>query len=501
MAWIELKGAYGIKGAYTHLFKGILLRGDVMASQKQQPTGEENAFDRQLAQNIERLRQEFGNSPDYVIRSYTRSHPPIFSAAAVYNTNLADEQAVEGLIEKLFGADLNGTGIDDSNAAPLEWAAMRAALASSTIVTPNWDMVVDAAVAGDTVLFIDGCTDAIVVSTRGMEWRTISESTTQLVIRGPKDSFTESISTNISLIRRRIRNKTLWLERFSIGNLTATNVSMLYLKGIANERTIQELRQRMNAIQEDGILETGTIERHVQDQHLTPFPTLYNTERPDDVVGHLMDGRIAVLVDGTPFALIGPITFFHFFQSVEDFYQRADIGLLIRVLRYIGYFLSMLLPALYIAAMTFHQEMIPTPLLISLVAQREGVPFPVIVEALLMELSFELMREAGVRMPRAVGQAVSIVGALILGQAAVQAGIVSAAMVIVVAATGIASFTAPAFSIAISVRILRFGFMMLASMFGLFGIVIGLFILTAHLSSLQSLGSPYFSIQRKGRSK
>jgi spore germination protein KA len=207
----------------------------------------------------------------------------------------------------------------------------------------------------------------------------------------------------------------------------------------------------------------------------------------------LLEGRIAVLVTGTPFVLILPTTFFMYFQSVEDYYQRSDIAIAVRLLRYLTFFISLLGPSIYIAAITFHQEMIPTPLLISVAAHREGVPVPAFVEAFMMEASFEILREAGVRMPRAVGQAVSIVGAIVLGQAAVQAGIVSSAMVIVVSITGIASFATPAFNMASSVRLLRFVLMFLAATFGFYGLAIGNIMLVAHLCSLRSFGVPYMA--------
>jgi len=220
---------------------------------------------------------------------------------------------------------------------------------------------------------------------------------------------------------------------------------------------------------------------------------VYNSERPDVIAAGLLEGRVAILVDGTPFVLMVPGLFIHFYQSAEDYYQRADISTLLRILRLLGLFIALLGPSLYIAITTFHQEMLPTQLLLSLAAQREGVPFPAFIEALMMEVAFEILREAGIRMPKSVGQAISIVGTLVIGQAAVDAGIVSAAMVIVVAITAISSFIVPAFSLSISIRILRFGLMGLAASFGLFGITVGMIALILHMCSLRSFGIPYMS--------
>lgn len=243
----------------------------------------------------------------------------------------------------------------------------------------------------------------------------------------------------------------------------------------------------------DSILESGYIEQIIEDNKYSPFPTLYNTERPDSVAGNLLDGRIAIFVDGTPFVLIAPTTFFMFFHTVEDYYQRYDISTLIRLLRFLCLLISLYGPAIFVAALNFHQEMIPTPLLINLASQREGVPFPAFVEAVMMEVTFEIIREAGVRMPSPIGQTVSIIGGLVLGTAAVQAGIVSPAMVIVVSLTGISSFATPAFNMALSIRMLRFVIMVIAAFMGLYGIAIFTIMLIAHMCSLRSLGVPYMS--------
>ncbi|MET3942300.1 hypothetical protein ABIC22_005112 [Paenibacillus sp. PvP094] len=276
-----------------------------------------------------------------------------------------------------------------------------------------------------------------------------------------------------------------------IGDYTQTSVAVAYIQGIAKPEVVAEVTKRLSSIRTDSILESGYIEEFIQDAPITPFPTLINTERPDTVAGSLLDGQVAILVDGTPFVLIGPVTFFNFFQTTEDYYQRYDISTFLRAIRLLSFLVSLLLPSTFIALTTFQQEMIPTTLLISLAAQREGVPFPALLEALLMEITFEVIREAGVRMPRAIGPAISIVGALVIGQAAVEAGLVSGAMVIVVSFTAISNFVIPYFSMATAVRLMRFPFMLLAGTLGLFGILVGAVPLLVHLISLKSLGADY----------
>jgi spore germination protein KA len=343
------------------------------------------------------------------------------------------------------------------------------------------------------MLLMDGSPKGIALGSREWVDRGVQEPSSQTVVRGPKDGFTETLRTNTALIRRRIKDPNLWLETKQIGEKTQTDVAIMYLKGVANDKTVSELQSRLNRIKIDAILESGYIEELIQDEVYTPFPTVYNTERPDAVAAALLEGRIAIFVDGTPFVLIVPALMVHFFQSSEDYYQRADIATLIRILRYFSFFLALLTPSLYIAVSTFHQEMLPTPLLISLASQREGVPFPAFVEAMMMEVVFEILREAGVRMPRAIGSSISIVGALVIGQAAVEAGFVSATMVIIVSLTAICSFVFPANSMAMAFRMLRFLFMILAATFGLYGIILGLIVMVLHLNSLRSFGLPYLA--------
>ncbi|MEW9698633.1 spore germination protein [Paenibacillus sp. SI8] len=452
-------------------------------------------LDQALETNLAQIKQRVGNSPDIVIREFEFGGNVKISAATVYTDGLADKQMVSDFVKHSLNIDQTGTISENmvSEHSMFHFVKNNALSIEKVEVIKDWNGLILSILSGDTAILIDGWPEAIIGNTRGGETRSISEPTTQVVIRGPKDSFSESIGTNISLVRRRIKSPNLWLETMQIGTVTQTDVAVMYVKGIANEQLVQEAKQRLHNIKIDGILESGYIEELIQDQTFTPFPTVYNTERPDVVAANLLEGRIAIMVDGTPYVLIAPTTFFSFFQSAEDYYNRFDIAIAIRLLRYMALFLSLLGPSIYIAAVAYHQEMIPTPLLISLAAQREGVPFPMFIEALMMEISFELLREAGVRMPRAVGQAVSIVGALILGQAAVQAGIVSAAMVIVVATTGIASFATGSYSIDISVRLLRFVIMIFAGTFGFYGIAIISIIIIAHLCSLRSFGVPFMA--------
>ncbi|ETT68368.1 spore germination protein [Paenibacillus odorifer] len=447
-----------------------------------------------LDDNLKELQERLGHSPDIVIRRIKSTTTQV-EVAAVY---------IEGLIEKLMVNEFveHAMSFDKlSEENPVVTSAEDIFLYMKEVARgigeeqtlEDWDVLFEALFSGDTILWVNGIRAAIRGNTSGGEVRAVSDATTQVAIRGSKEGFTESIGTNISLVRRKIKSPNLWVESMKIGDVTQTNVSIMYIHGIVNDNTLKELRTKLQSIDIDGILESGYIEQFLEDTPFSPFPTLYNTERPDSVAGNLLEGRVAIFVDGTPFVLIAPTTFFMFLHAVEDYYQRYDITTLIRLLRFICLVISLFGPALFIAILNFHQEMIPTALLINFASQREGVPFPAFIEAMLMEFTFEIIREAGIRMPSPIGQTVSIIGGLVLGQAAVQAGIVSPAMVIVVSLTGISSFATPAFNMALSIRILRFIIMFIAAFMGLYGITIFTFILVAHMCSLKSLGFPYMS--------
>ncbi|MDQ0483637.1 spore germination protein [Guptibacillus hwajinpoensis] len=461
------------------------------------PTSESSTpFYSSLEQNINEIKKTLGDSSDLVVREFKAGTNESMYIAVLYTDGLADKTLVQDFIIEPLMLDIRNADLTSkafTNRSSLE--ILKTFSISSGEVTPisDFDTLYQYVLSGDTAILIDGDTEGVAIDSKGWEDRGVNEPTSQTVIRGPKDGFTETLRTNTALIRRKIKDPNLWIETKQIGTKTQTDVSIIYLNGVVDPKLVDEVRERLSRIDIDGILESMNIEELIQDGTYSPFPTIFNSERPDTVAAGILEGRIAIVIDGTPFALLVPALFVQFFQSSEDYYQRFDEGILIRLLRYLSFFLALLTPSAYIAVTTFHQEMLPTPLLISLAAQREGIPFPALLEAVLMELTFEILREAGVRMPRAVGSAISIVGALVLGQAAVEAGIVSNAMVIVVSITAISSFVMPAFNMSISVRILRFPFMILAATFGLFGIILGLIGMVLHLCSLRSFGVPYMS--------
>lgn len=465
-------------------------------SQQEVPSTNGNQISTDLKFNIDRIKKELGNSSDIVTRDFQAGENGELKLGIIFTDGLSDKNFIEDFILKTLMVEIRGAYLDSNVTLSTKVFDL---IKSNSLPSGDIKEISDFQklffhlLSGDTIMLLDGVSKGFALSSRGWEDRGVQEPSSQTVVRGPKDGFSETLRTNTALIRRRIKDPNLWVETKQIGTKTQTDVAIMFLNGVANEKIVSEVRQRINRINIDAVLESGYIEELIQDEQYSPFPTVFNTERPDAVAAAILEGRIAILVDGTPFVLIVPALFIHFFQSSEDYYQRADISSFIRLLRYFAFFLALLTPSTYIAVTTFHQEMLPTQLLISLAAQREGVPFPAVVEALMMEVTFEILREAGVRMPRAVGSAISIVGALVIGQAAVEAGIVSATMVIVVSLTAISSFVSPTFNMSIAARMIRFPLMILAASFGLFGIILGLIVMVLHLNSLRSFGIPYLT--------
>ncbi|MDM5300471.1 spore germination protein [Bacillus subtilis] len=441
-----------------------------------------------LEKNIAEMKKEVGSSADVIIREIKIGEQERVRLAVIYIAGLVDNNTLhESLIEPL----VEDQSIQNSHA--IQQILEKTLPLGGVKADKDWDKLFSELMLGNALVFADDSEEALICSTQGGEQRSIQEPSTQVSFRGPRQGFTESLQTNISMVRRYIKNPNVWVEKMKIGSVTHTDVALMYIHGICEEKVLKEVRSRLKRIDIDSILESGYIEQLIEDETFTTFPTMYHTERPDVVAGNLLEGRFAILVDGTPFVLIAPALFVQFFQSVEDYYSRFDIATSIRILRVLVFFISLVAPAVYVAATTFHQEMIPTQLLVVIAAQREIVPFPAVVEALTMEIAFEILREAGVRLPRVVGSAVSIVGALVIGQAAVQAGIVSPAMVIIVALTAIASFATPAFAMAISARLIRFIFIMASAIIGFYGLILGIIIMIVHLCSLRSFGVPYMS--------
>jgi len=347
--------------------------------------------------------------------------------------------------------------------------------------------------SGETAILIDGSGQALIANTRGWEHRPISEPLTESVIRGPRVGFNEIMKTNTAQIRRWIRDPNLRIKAFQLGRRSKTDIAVAYIEGIANPEVVDEVQRRLKKIDIDGIIESSYIEEMIEDSPFSVFPTVQDTERADRVVAALLQGRVAIITDNTPFVLLVPVTFWSLYYAAEDYYHRWPLASLLRFVRFIAFLFSLYLPAFFIALSTFSPELIPFKLAVAIAGSREGVPFPVFIEVFLMEIAIEIIREASIRLPGPLGQTIGIVGGFILGDAAVRAGIISPIITVIVALTAISSFTAPSFAVAIGTRILRFPLMIIAAVGGLFGISMATILLIIHLASIKSFGTPYLS--------
>ncbi|MGE5485426.1 MAG: spore germination protein [Ignavibacteriales bacterium] len=454
----------------------------------------EESLSRDLETNLRRLRSVFDRCSDVVFREFVFAQNKQIRLALVYTDGLADKGQVSDQIMRALALEVAmvAPGHKITRARALEFIRERGLCMHQIKETDNLRDVVLGILSGDTALLVDGHATAIINGARGWEARKITDPEAEPTVRGSRESFVETLRVNTSLIRRRIKSPGLKVETLRLGEVTATDVAIVYIKGIVNEKIVAEVKNRLERIQVDAILESGYVEELIEDNPWTFFPTVNITEKPDRAAAMLLEGRVAILVDGTPFVITVPSLLIEYLHNSEDYYERFLFVSAVRVVRFFSLSVSLTLPALYIAVVSFHHELLPTTLLLSVAAQREAVPYPVLVEVFIMEVLFEVLREAGIRLPRPLGQAISIVGALVIGEAAVRASLVAAATVIVVALTGIGSFVL-SYRVSIAFRLLRFILMVLSATLGLFGLISGMAVIVIHLCTLRSFGVPYLS--------
>lgn len=361
--------------------------------------------------------------------------------------------------------------------------------------TEGLEDIINGILEGNSIFLMDGSPTGLIIETKGWEHRGVDRPANEPVVRGPQEGFTETFRANTAAIRRYIKDPKLISEIFRVGKRSRTLVSVMYIKDIANPRLVEEVKYRIQSIadQTDYISESGALEEYIEDHPRSLLPQMLSTERPDRVAAHLREGHVGIVMANSPFSLVIPATFTIFLHAAEDYYLRWPFGNFLRVIRTASIFIALLFPAIYVGVINYHQEMVPTDLLLSIASAREAVPFPAFVEILFMEFSFELIREAGIRIPSVIGPTIGIVGALILGQAAVAASIVSPILIIVIAITAISSFVVPNYNASFAVRLLRFAFIALAGFLGFFGIAFGIFIFALHLAKLSSFGVPFLT--------
>jgi len=356
-----------------------------------------------------------------------------------------------------------------------------------------FSQIVPQIVSGMACLLVEGAQEALMLETRSYPHRAVSQPTNESVVNGPHEAFNEHLRTNISLIRRYVQSPDLLAEKMTVGTGVPTQIAILYLKGVASENSLNEVRRRLKCITAKTVMGTGGLQQLIEDRPYSLLPQMLQTERPDRAASCIEDGQIAILVENSPYALIAPVTMFHLLHASDDSFLRWQYGTALRIIRVLGLLISLVLPSVYIAVTLYHSHLIPMPLLISIAESRANVPFPIIAEVLFMEFSFYLLNEAGLRTPSQIGSAFGIVGALILGQAAVSASVISPILIIIIALTGLGNYVIPNYGFGVGVILYRLFLIMLSALLGLYGLVIGLFLILTQICSMQSFGVDYLA--------
>lgn len=437
--------------------------------------------------NIETLESTFENCGDFVSRRFSTGG---LNFCIAYIDNLVNRQVVEmhviGRILAAYASNAVNTADNDP------YGSVKAVISSAEISDEtDFDNICAGIMSGDAALFVDSAEKAMMLSVRGFPSRGVPTAETEATVTGSRESFSEVLRTNTVLVRRRLRDTRLKVKQMRVGRRSKTDVALIYLEDVVRPEILKEAENRIDNIDIDAVLDSGMLEQLIEENWYSPFPQIESTERPDKAAAAILEGRIAIIVDNSPFALIIPTTLNSFYQSSEDYYQRFGIMSFTRIIRYAAGFFAMALPGFYLAVAVYHPSMIPMQLILKMAAARQNVPFPAVVEILIMEFAFELLREAGTRLPKAVGSTLGIVGGLIVGQAAVEAGIVSPIVVIIVALTAISSFAIPHHTLMTGYRLAKYLVIIFAAALGLFGFWAALLAILIHLSALKSFGVPF----------
>lgn len=479
--------------SWLKMIKELTIRPKVKQVRKTPPYSLDDELDEPLS--AAKVKEILSKSSDLIFREFSlqgRESIPCILAAV---DGLVDKNILDQYVLKPLMVDLRGQSeLAQVTLANVLDKTMQSLLPGLEIkkITKMGEAI-NSILSGDAVIFYGENPEALVIGARGWANSGINEPVAESVIKGPHEGFTETLRINTSLIRRKIKHPSLRLISLKIGGLSNTDLVVIYVEKVASPDVVSEVLRRLGRIKIDGVLGNGYLEEMIEDFPYSPFPQIAYTERPDVLAGKLLEGKVGIILDGTPIVLVVPAILSQFLNVNEDYYQRAMTAILFRFVRYLGAFVAILAPSVYIAVTTFHQEIIPTDLLMSISAGRQGVPFPALLEALTMTVVLEILQEAGLRLPKPIGQTIGIVGALIIGDAAVKASLVSPLMVIIIGITAVASYAIPYYDLSLAVRLIRFPLMFLAGFLGFFGVSVGLYAVAIHLLSLRSFGVPYLS--------
>jgi spore germination protein KA len=445
---------------------------------------------KKLQNNIIQIQDALNNCCDLETRAITLGRESGINARVFFMDGMVDASFLaENVLKPLMLLELENKG----NSNIVEVICNSLLPAGTVTIEKNPDTLIMRLLSGNIIILVENLDEALVVEAVDWEERNVEESKAETVVKGMRTSFVESIKTNRTLVRRIIKHPSLKIEKLTLGNMTNTEINIFYMENIVLEELVNEVKERLGRVDTDGIIGLSIIQETIDDSLLSIFSASYSTERPDRVCSCLLEGRVVIMMDNSPFAVVVPSIVAHLFQSPEDYNTKYITTSIIRLLRLVGFINTLILPGLYVAIFSYHHEMIPLELLNTVSQSREQLPFPIFLEMLMLEITFEILREAGIRLPRPVGQVISFVGAVVIGQATVSARLISPPSIIIVALTAVSSFTVPIVEGGNAIRMLRFPVLFAAGSFGLPGIISILLLILVHLSGLRSFGVPYLS--------
>jgi hypothetical protein len=447
-----------------------------------------------INENIKLFKSALGQKNSVVVKTFYVGIEEPLEAAIIYVNGITNKDVIDRDILKplMIYTKENLNQIDNI----CDYLSKRYISMSNTEIKEEFNMVVENIKRGKTAIIVNGVRDAIIVDTTGGEYRGISEPINETTVKGARDGFVENLEVNVSLLRRRIKEKNLSIEYLKVGRRTQSDLALLYIDDIVDKTVLEELKKRIEVIDIDTSTAIGILDQYIEKYTYTVFPQCMSTERPDRAVANIMEGRITVIQEGTPVVLILPVTFMQFFQAVEDYSQRTIVSSFVRLLRIFAAFMVITLPSIYLTLIKFNVELIPIKFVTPIVQSRVGIALTPFLEILAMELIVEILREGGLRLPTKIAQTLSLVGGIIIGDTAIKSRMVSPTTLLIVGVTVVSTFAIPNYDMALAIRILRFPMLILANVMGIFGIAVGWFLILVHLSSLDSLGVPYFEFHR-----
>lgn len=445
-----------------------------------------------IGQKLQLIENYINNSSDIIVRHFIIKYKKDIDAAVIFMEGVTDVRVLnENILKPLI--DYNVSELRDNRLSLLEDISKEIVSVGKVKLVDTFTESIQSIFDGLTVIIVDGFLEVIIVDIRGGEQRTLDEPLLDRTICGPREGFVENISTNITLIRRKLKDPNLAAQRLIVGVRTRTDVAILYIKDIANPEIVDDIIKRIKEIKIDGVLSTGYLNQFIEDNPHSLFPLYREVERADIAVAELLEGRVVILADQSPLAIVYPALFVEMFQAAEDYYTKYQQGNFMRIFRYLAFFSAISLPALYISLISFNQELIPYKLIIPIAELRSQLPFSSVIEIILIEVIVQIIFEAGLRMPAPLGQTIGVVGGIVLGQALITSNIAGPVALIVVTTATISAFAIPNFCMAVTARILGFIFILASSIFGIFGFIMSWLFLIIHLISQKSMGIPHFA--------